>query len=78
MSWTSSQVTQNGNSTVSWSISGGSLSTHDAIVVQPTAGSSGVKINSITAKRDPARYSVSVSVVGAEAMAYRFAAEQMD
>jgi hypothetical protein len=78
MAWTSNQVTQNGNTTVNWTATGSSLSTHDAIVVKPTSGSSGLRINSITARLSPTRYTVSVSVVGAGAMAFRLAAEQMD
>lgn len=78
MAWTTDQVTQNGNTTLSWSISGGALTNHDAIVVKPTSGSSGLRINSITARISPNRYSVSLTVVGAVAMAFRFAAEAMD
>jgi len=78
MAWTTNQVTQNGNTTVSWNVTGSALSTHDAIVVKPTSGGSGLRINSITARLGPTRYSVSVSVVGAGAMAFRLAAEQMD
>jgi hypothetical protein len=78
MSWTTNQVTQNGNTTVSWTVTGSALSTHDAIVVKPTSGSSGLRINSITARIGPTQYTVSVSVVGAAAMAFRLAAEQMD
>lgn len=78
MAWTTNEVTQNGNTTATWSITGDALSTHDAIVVRPTAGGSGVRINSITARRSSTRYSVSVTVVGAEAMAFRFSAEAMD
>jgi hypothetical protein len=79
MAWTTSQVTQNGNTTVTWNIQGGNLITnHDAIVVKPTSGTSGLRINDITARISPTRYSVSVTVVGAGAMAFRFAAEAMD
>ncbi|MCW4015641.1 MAG: hypothetical protein NWF06_04665 [Candidatus Bathyarchaeota archaeon] len=78
MAWTTNTVTQNGNTTVTWQISGSALSTHDCVVLKPTSGSSGVKITSITVYRDPTRYSVTVQVVGSAAMAYRFAAEQMD
>ena len=78
MSWTTSQVTQNGNSTVGWNISGSALSNADAIVVRPTSGSSGLKINSVTARVGPNRYNVSVSVIGSGAVAFRFSAEEMD
>ena len=78
MSWTTDQVTQNGNTTGNWTITGSALSTHDAVVVGPTSGSSGLRINSITVKRSPTSYSVSLSVIGSAAMAFRFYAEQMD
>ena len=78
MAWTTNEVTQNGNTTGSWNITGDALSTHDAIVVKPTAGGSGLRLNDVTARQSPTRYSVSVTVVGAEAMAFRFAAEAMD
>ena len=78
MSWTTGQVTQNGNSTLIWHITGGSLSRADAIVVRPVAGSAGLKINSVTARISPNSYDVSLSVIGASAMAFKFSAEEMD
>lgn len=78
MAWTTGQVTQNGNTTRGWVISGSALSTHDAIVVRPTSGSSGVRLESVTARLSPTRYSVTTRVIGSGAMAFRFAAEQMD
>jgi hypothetical protein len=78
MAWTTSQVTQNGNTTANWTITGSALSTHDAVVVGPTSGSSGLRINSITVRRSPTSYTVNLSVIGAGAMAFRFYAEQMD
>jgi len=79
MSWTSTQVTQNGNTTVTWSIGPhSSVSTHDAIVVGPTSGTSRLQIQSIGVRRDPTNYHIAVRVIGADAMAFRFFAEQMD
>jgi hypothetical protein len=79
MAWTSSQVTQNGNTTVNWTLGPhGSISSHDAIVLKPTSGSSGMRIESTTVRIGPSRYQVAVRVVGGGAMAFRFAAEQMD
>ena len=78
MSWTTGQVTQNGNTTLGWVISGSSLSTHDAVVLEPVSGSSGMRIDSTLVRISPTRYEVTVSVVGSVAMAFRFAAEQMD
>ena len=79
MSWTSTQVTQNGNTTLLWTIGPhSSLSAADAIVVRPTSGNSGLRINSVTARLNSLRYDVSVSVVGGGAMAFKFSAEEMD
>ena len=78
MSWTTNQVTQNGNTTLSWHITGSALSSADAIVVRPISGSSGMKVNSVTARVGPNNYDVSVSVVGPVAMAFKFSAEEMD
>jgi len=79
MAWTSTQVTQNGNSTATWSIGPhGALSSHDAIVLRPASGSSGMRVETTTVRISPVRYAVGVRVIGAGAMAFRFAAEQMD
>lgn len=78
MAWTTGQVTQNGNTTGSWTISGSALTTHDAVVLRPTSGNSGMRIEATTVFRNPLRYVVSVRVLGAGAMAFRFSAEAMD
>jgi hypothetical protein len=78
MSFTTGQVTQNGNTTATWVISGGGLSTHDAVVVGPTSGSSGLRINSIIVRLNPTRYEVNLTVIGAAAASLRFHGEQMD
>lgn len=78
MAWTTGQVTQNGNTTATFGITGSALSNHDVVVVGPTAGNSGLRINSVTVRRNPNRYDVSVTVVGAQAMSFRFHAEQID
>lgn len=78
MSWTTGQITQNGNTTLTWIITGSALSNADAVVVRPISGSSGLKINSVTARVSPKRYDVSLSVVGSAAMAFKFSAEEMD
>ena len=79
MSWTSVQVTQNGNTSATWTIGPhGSLSAHDAVVLKPTSGNSGMRIESTTVLINPVRYQVAVRVAGGSAMAFRFAAEQMD
>lgn len=78
MSWTTAQITQNGNTTLSWHVTGSALSSADAIVVRPVSGNSGLKINSVTARIGPHSYDVSVSVIGAGAMAFKLSAEEMD
>ena len=78
MSWTTSQVSQNGNTTQHWVVTGSALSTHDVVVVGPTSGSSGLRVNNWIVRRNPTSYTVSVTVVGAGAMSFRLYAEQMD
>lgn len=78
MAWTTNQVTQNGNTTGTWTITGSALTTHDCIVVRPTSGTSGLRIESKTILPNPIRYEVAVRVVGSGAVAFRFAAEAMD
>ena len=79
MAWTSNQVTQNGNTTVTWTATGSALSTHDAIVVGLTSKTSScLRIESIDRCIDPTSYGIRVSVVDAEAVAFRAFAEQMD
>ncbi|SFQ14446.1 hypothetical protein SAMN05216419_10744 [Nitrosomonas cryotolerans] len=78
MSWTTGTVTQNGNTTLCWTITGSALSTHDNVVVGPIAGCSRLRINSIDVGRCPNQYRVCVRVLGSGAMSFRFYAEQMD
>lgn len=78
MSWTANTVTQNGNTTVTWTTTGGSLSTHDEIVVGPVAGSSALKLGDVAVALNPTRYSAPVTVVGSGAVAFRFSGEQVD
>jgi hypothetical protein len=79
MSWTANQVTQNGNTTVTWLSTGSSLSTHDAVVVGLTSNSgSRIRLNWVEAGRNPVSYRTNVQVIGADAVALRHYAEQMD
>ena len=79
MAWTSQSATQNGNTTATWTIGPhGSLSTHDAVVIRDDAGNSGIRLHHITVRRNPLVYQARVEVVGAGAVAFRFAAEQMN
>jgi hypothetical protein len=79
VAWTSQAATQNGNTSVTWTIGpANSLSTHDAVVVRHDAGNSGIRLHHVTVRRNPLVYEARVEVVGAAAVAFRFAAEQMD
>jgi hypothetical protein len=79
MAWTSATATQNGNTTLDWAIGPhSSLSTHDAVVIRLDAGGSGVKLQDVMVLPSPTRYVARVQVVGPAAVAFRFAAEQMN
>jgi hypothetical protein len=79
VAWTSQAATQNGNSTVTWTIGpANSLSTHDAVVIRHDAGNSGIRLQDMTVRRNPLVYQARVEVVGAAAVSFRFSAEQMD
>ena len=77
MSWTANTVTQNGGSTVTWTTTGGALSTHDAIVVGPVAGNSGLRLGDVTVSMGPS-YTAPVTVAGGVAMAFRFSGTRVD
>jgi hypothetical protein len=79
MAWKSVLLTQNGNSTVTWSFGPhSSISSHDAIVVGPVAGGSRCSIDRIRVRTGPVNYHITVSVTGGNAMTYRLFAEQMN
>ena len=78
MAWTTNQVSQNGNQTRNWTITGSALSPGDAVVVRPTSGTSGARINHTTKRLGPTRHQVQVAVIGSGAMSFRFSAEEMD
>jgi hypothetical protein len=71
-------VSQNGNTTLLWTISGSALSTHDAVVIRAESGSSGICNEEVSVFLNPTRYRVRVRVDGAGAASFRFAAETMD
>jgi hypothetical protein len=78
MSFTSTQVTQNGNTTVTWTLGPHPvLSDRDVIVLKPETGTSRMRIDSQSVGLPP-NYSVTVSVLGAGAMAFRFSGQQID
>ena len=69
----SNQVTQNGNTTQGWVLSGGSVSNHDVIVVQldNTTPATAVQISNIRLFINPNRYAFDITVVGPDAVAFR-------
>jgi hypothetical protein len=78
MSWTTSQVVQNGNTVGTWIVTGSSLSRADAVVARLDSGSSGIRVEHTTLKLNPLSYSSQVRTVGAGAVAFRLSAEEMD
>jgi hypothetical protein len=69
----SNQVTQNGNTTQNWVLSGGTVSNHDVIVVQldNTTPNTAVQISNIRLLINPNRYSFDIRVIGPDAVAFR-------
>jgi hypothetical protein len=69
----SNQVTQNGNTTLNWVLSGGAVSNHDVVVVQldNTTPNTAVRISNIRGLISPNRYSFDISVLGPDAVAFR-------
>ena len=79
MAWTTNQVTQNGNTTVTWIATGSALSTHDCVVAGLTSGTNScIRIDSIERCVDPTSYRIRITVIGSQAVAFRCYAEQMD
>lgn len=80
MAWTTNPVTQNGNTTRTWTATGSALSLHDCIVVGHTvASTSALRIEYIDRYVRPEHsYKIRVRVVGSQAVAFRAYAEQMD
>lgn len=69
----SNQVTQNGNTTQTWTLSGGSVSNHDVVTVQldNTTASTAVQILNVREFINPNRYTFDVKVIGPDAVAFR-------
>lgn len=79
MAWKSTPLTQNGNSTRTWSFGPHpSISTHDVIVVGPFSGSSRCEIERIRVRQGATNYLITVRVTGASAVGYRLFAEKMN
>lgn len=68
MAWTTGTLTQNGNSTFTWNVSGPSQGIHDIIAVGRVSGTSGIKINQIVANGTV--YAVTVQVADPGAVGY--------
>jgi len=69
----SNQVTQNGNTTQNWVLSGGTVSNHDVLVVQldNTTANTAVQISNVRVLINPTRYSFDIKVMGPDAVAFR-------
>jgi hypothetical protein len=78
MAWTSGLLTQNGNTTVTWTTTGSPLSTHDCVVVGLISGNSILRLERVDTALSPTRYGSRVTVVGSQAVAFRLYAEKMD
>ena len=90
MSWTSSGATQNGNTTLLWSIGPHpAVSEHDTIVIRVAAGGGvpKIRINNTTvglpamprlAGTGLAFYEISVSTIGAGPVSFRFSGMPVD
>jgi hypothetical protein len=66
-------VTQNGNTTRIWTLSGSSVSNRLILAQVHESGNSGIKIGNITSRINPNRYEFTVTVVGPDAVAFRIA-----
>lgn len=81
MAWKSTQLIQVGNSTATWTFTGGSLSSHDVIVPGLEAGAGDIEIERITSSLGPS-YTVTVRVSNAFPapfpVIYRLYAEQIN
>ena len=90
MSWTSTKVSQPGNSTLTWSLGPHpAVSTHDSIVLNLEAGDgpSTIQINTVAvvlptqprlAGTGFATYLISISVIGPDPMKFRLSGAAID
>ena len=64
---------QNGNTTQTWVLSGGPVSSHDVIAVQldNTTSNTAVTVSNVRVFINPNRYAFEVTVVGPDAVAFR-------
>lgn len=65
------QVTQAGNTTVGWTLSGGDLTRRSLIVQWHEGGNSGFKLDNIVSRINPNRYEFRTTVIGPEPVAFR-------
>jgi hypothetical protein len=69
----SNQVTQNGNTTRTWTLSGSGVSNHDTVVIEldNTTPNTSVELLNMRGFISPNRYVVDVKVIGPDAVAFR-------
>ncbi len=61
MAWTTDPLVQGGNTTVTWTVSGGTLTNHDVVVIGPSGGSD-VEITRILVRSTPV-YTITRTVI---------------
>ncbi len=69
--------TLNGNSSGTWTYSGGNITNHEAWAVQINAGSSGAIISNIISFINPTRYQITTTVVGPGAISFNLNSNQV-
>jgi hypothetical protein len=73
---TSQQVTQNGNTSLVWTVSGGGMTNHEVFACQLNTTSpnnnTGALINDVTVFINPIRYNCRVTVEGPQAIEFQF------
>jgi hypothetical protein len=72
---TSQQVTQNGNTTLTWTFSGGGMTNHEVVACELNDTSpnntTGALISDVTVFINPTRYNCTIAVEGPQAIAFQ-------
>ena len=72
---TSQQVTQNGNTSLVWTFSGGGMTNHEVVACQLNVTSpnntTGALISDVTVFINPTRYNCKITVEGPQAIAFQ-------
>ncbi|NYF79111.1 hypothetical protein [Granulicella arctica] len=67
-------LTQNGNTTLGWTVSGGGITNHEAFAVQLDStspnNSTGALISNVIVFINPTRYNVNITTEGPQAISY--------